>query len=226
MGEEDNDTTEITELERIRWDGNGGSPVGITPFGFFDTDSAFVSFAPKAADWAARRLGYPVIDVEMIDLQFYACFEEGITEYSAQINQFTIKQNIYSLRGTSTNVNLTTTVLQTQPLPFYLKLAEAYGAEAGVGGNVDWRKQSLNVKRGVQTYDLQALFDQYYTDPRTGEKKIERIEVKRIFHEAPPAIQKVYDPLMNSGIGQSNILNEFGWCGMSPVGTQFLLRCP
>jgi hypothetical protein len=224
MGEEDNDTTEITELERVRWSGVGASPVGLTPFGFFDADTTFTMFAPKAADWAARRLGYPVVDVEMIDSQFYACFEEAITEYSAQINQFTIKQNIYSLRGTSTNVNLTTTVLQTQPLPFYLKLAEAYGAEAGVGGNVDWRKQSLKVKSGVQTYDLQALFDQYYTDPRTGAKKLERIEVKRIFHEAPPAIQKVYDPLMNTGIGQSNILNEFGWSGMSPVGTQFLLR--
>lgn len=82
----------------------------------------------------------------MIDVQFYTCFEEAVTEYSAQINQFSIKQNLYSLKGTSTSVNLTTSVLRTQPLPFYLKLSEAYGAEVGVGGNVDWRKQSLEVK--------------------------------------------------------------------------------
>ena len=212
------------ELERIRWDGKATSPIGRTPFGFFDTDTEFVTFAPKAADWAATRLGYPVVDIEMIDLQFYACLEEAISEYSSQINQFSIKQNLYSLRGTSTSVNLTTSVLQTQPLPFYLKLSEAYGAEVGAGGNVDWRKASLEVKEGVQTYDLQGLFSQYYTDPKTGEKKLERIEVKRIFHNPPPSMNKIYDPMATSGMAYSNLLNEFGWSGMSPTGTQFLLR--
>lgn len=218
------DENENTELERVRWEGVATSPVGKTPFGFFDADSQFVAFAPKAADWAAKRLGYPIVDVEMIDLQFYTCFEEAVTEYSAQINQFSIKQNLYSLKGTSTSVNLTTSVLQTQPLPFYLKLSEAYGAEVGVGGNVDWRKQSLEIKAGVQTYDLQGLFNQYYTCPKTGEKKVEQIEVKRIFHHPPPALNKIYDPMANSGMSHSNLLNEFGWGGMSPMGTQFLLR--
>ena len=37
--------------------------------------------------------------------------------------------------------------MQTQPLPFYLKLSEAYGAEVGVGGNVDWRKASLLLRQ-------------------------------------------------------------------------------
>jgi hypothetical protein len=212
------------ELERVRWDGKASTPVGKTPFGFFDSDSAFVGFAPRAADWAAKRLGYPIVDVEMIDIQFYACFEEAVTEYSAQVNQFSIKQNLYSLRGTSTSVNLTTTVMNTQPLPFYLKLSEAYGSEVGVGGNVDWRKASLDVKQGVQTYDLQGLFDYYYIDERTGEKMIEKIEVKRIFHEPPPSISKIYDPMSNSGMAYSNLLSEFNWSGMSPLGTQFLLR--
>ena len=218
------DENENTELERVRWEGVATSPVGKTPFGFFDSDSSFIEFAPRAADWAAKRLGYPIVDVEMIDVQFYTCFEEAVTEYSAQINQFSIKQNLYSLKGTSTSVNLTTSVLRTQPLPFYLKLSEAYGAEVGVGGNVDWRKQSLEVKTGVQTYDLQGLFNQYYTDPKTGEKKLERIEVKRIFHNPPPALNKIYDPMSNSGMSASNMLSEFGWSGMSPTGTQFLLR--
>jgi hypothetical protein len=212
------------ELERVRWDGKTSSPIGKTPFGFFDNDVEFVSFAPKAAAWAATRLGFPIVDVEMIDVQFYACYEEAVTEYSAQINQFSIKQNMYSLRGTSTSVNLTTSVLQTQPLPFYLKLSEAYGAEVGAGGNVDWRRAGLEVKRGVQTYDLQGMFNYYYEDPHTGEKKLEKIEVKRVFHEPPPSINKIYDPMSNSGMSASNMLSEFGWSGMSPKGTQFLLR--
>jgi hypothetical protein len=215
---------QLHELERVRWDGQTTSPVGKTPFGFFDNDPEFVSFAQKSASWAATRLGYPIVDIEMVDVQFYACYEEAVTEYSAQINQFSIKQNLYSLRGTSTSVNLTTSVLQTQPLPFYLKLSEAYGAEVGTGGNVDWRRAGLDVKNGVQTYDLQGLFNYYYEDPRTGERKLEKIEVKRVFHEPPPSINKIYDPMSNSGMSASNMLSEFGWSGMSPRGTQFLLR--
>jgi hypothetical protein len=222
MADEENDNN--SELERVRWEGEVSSPIGKTPFGFFDTDTDFVSFAPRAADWAARRLGYPIVDIEMIDMQFYACLEEAVSEYSAQINQFSIKQNMYSLKGTSTSVNLTTSILQTQPLPFYLKLSEAYGAEVGAGGNVDWRKASLQIKSGVQTYDLQGLFNQYYIDPKTGEKKIEKIEVKRIWHNPPPALNRIYDPMSNSGMSHSNLLNEFNWGGMSPIGTQFLLR--
>ena len=226
MEEENNEETQEqnVELERVRWDGTLSSPIGKTPFGFFDADQSFIGFAPRAADWAAKRLGYPIVDVEMIDVQFYACFEEAITEYSSQVNQFSIKQNLYSLKGTTTSVNLTTSVMQTQPLPFYLKLSEAYGAEVGVGGNVDWRKASLPVKKGVQTYDLQGLFNQYYVCPKTGEKKIERIEVKRIWHHPPPAMNKIYDPMSNSGMSFSNLLSEFNWNGMSPIGTQFLLR--
>jgi hypothetical protein len=226
MSEDNNEenTEQSVELERVRWDGMLSSPIGKTPFGFFDNDQSFVAFAPRAADWAAKRLGHPIVDVEMIDVQFYACFEEAITEYSSQVNQFSIKQNLYSLKGTTTSVNLTTSVMQTQPLPFYLKLSEAYGAEVGTGGNVDWRKQSLKVKSGVQTYDLQGLFNQYYICPKTGEKKLERIEVKRIWHHPPPAMNKIYDPMSNSGMSASNMLSEFGWSGMSPLGSQFLLR--
>ena len=30
------------ELERVRWEGEVSSPIGKTPFGFFDNDSEFV----------------------------------------------------------------------------------------------------------------------------------------------------------------------------------------
>ena len=130
---------------------------------------------------------------------------------------------MFSLRGTSTDVNLTTSVLQTQPLPFYLKLSEAYGAEVGAGGNVDWRKASLKVKKGVQTYDLQGLFEHCYKDSKTGQVRKEPIEVKRIFHEAPPSLNKIYDPIA-SGMTHQTVMNEFGWGNMSIAGSQFLLR--
>ena len=60
------------ELERIRWPGSGSNPTGVTPFGFYDIDPDFIQEAPRAADWAARRLGFPILDVELVDIDFYA----------------------------------------------------------------------------------------------------------------------------------------------------------
>ena len=67
--------------------------MGLTPFGIYDLDHDFYVDAPKTAVWCAKRLGYPIVDVEMIDEQFYACFEESVSEYSAQVNQFNLRNN-------------------------------------------------------------------------------------------------------------------------------------
>ena len=75
------------------WPGSGSAVSESTPFGVFDNDSEFQTEAPQFAKWCAQRLGYPIMAVELQDTQFYACFEESISEYSAQINQFKIKDN-------------------------------------------------------------------------------------------------------------------------------------
>ena len=75
------------------WPGSGSGihpDSGSTPFGLYDSDSSFQSDGPKFAKWCAQRLGYPLMNVELQDSQFYACLEESVSEYSAQINQFNI----------------------------------------------------------------------------------------------------------------------------------------
>ena len=77
----------------LKWPGSASFNTGSnpTPFGLYDLDSDFQNDAPKTAVWCAKRLGYPIVDVELIDEQFYACFEEAVSEYGAQVNQFNIK---------------------------------------------------------------------------------------------------------------------------------------
>ena len=70
------------------WPGSGSAVSGNTPFGLYDNDSTFQSDGPKFATWAARRLGYPIMAIELQDSQFYTCFEEAITEYSSQVNLY------------------------------------------------------------------------------------------------------------------------------------------
>ena len=47
------------------------------------------------------------MSVELQDIQFYACFEESISEYSAQVNQFNIKDNLLHLTGQPTGSSVT-----------------------------------------------------------------------------------------------------------------------
>ena len=70
--------------------GSSSFDVGQTPFGIYDNDPHFYDDAPKLALWCVRRLGYPIVDVELIDDQIYSCFEEAVSEYSSQVNQFNI----------------------------------------------------------------------------------------------------------------------------------------
>ena len=47
------------------WPGSSSFSKGDTPFGFYDKDTEFTSSAPQVVDWCARRLGYPLVDIEL-----------------------------------------------------------------------------------------------------------------------------------------------------------------
>jgi len=203
------------DQDRVRWPGSGSAVPGRTPFGFYDTDARFVADCSSSAVWAAIRLGYPIEDIEMIDLNFYAAFEESVSEYGSQINQFNIRNNLLALMGQSTSTVVNGRSMTGDPLPYVIKMSKAYGSEVGVGGIVDWKKGSIDVVTGQQTYDLQSLYEQ-----ASGSGN--RIEVKRIFHHGPPAFARIYDPFSMTGMSYSNVLNEMGFAGYSPA-VQFLM---
>ena len=78
----------------IIWPGSSSFTTGSTPFGYFDDDAIFQSHADKFAVFAANQLGYPVVDVELQDINFYTAFEGAIIEYSNQVNQVNIVNNL------------------------------------------------------------------------------------------------------------------------------------
>ena len=196
------------------WPGSGSAASGSTPFGFYDTESDFQNDAPKFASWCAKRLGYPITAVELQDVQFYACFEESITEYSAQVNQFNIKDNLLSLKGQSTSSNLTHKRL-SNTMGEQIFLSETYGSEAQVGGQVKTYKDKITLISGSQDYDLNTLI----ADPSGSGA----IEVKRVFYEANPAITRYFDPYAGTGQQTNNMLDAFGFGGSSPAIT-FMLQ--
>jgi hypothetical protein len=198
------------------WPGSGSAVSESTPFGLYDNDSTFQSDAPKFASWCAKRLGYPIMAIELQDSQFYACFEESITEYSSQVNQFNIRENLLSLRGQATgSANNVTHKRVTPNLSDAIRISEQYGSEAGVGGTIDMKSGSISIRSGSQVYDLNRL----YADVSESGKAI---EVRRVFYEAPPAVHKYFDPYAGTGAGSYNMLDGFGWGNMTPA-VQFMM---
>jgi len=170
--------------EPIFYDGSPGNPVGITPFGFFDSDTAFQTDAPKAAEYVARKLGYPVVEVELLDKQIYACFEEAISTYGNQVNQFNAREHMLTLQGTNTSTSATQKNIIGSALPQVVRLANDYGVEGLSGGNVTVRKGYISASANVQTYDLKTL----WADPYESGSEIEIRRVYVIMTHSQPQV--------------------------------------
>ena len=200
------------------WPGSSSFFSGDTPFGLYDSDIQFQSDADKVADWCAKRMGYPINDIELQPINFFTCFEEAVSEYGAQLNTYNIRDNMLNLYGASTSSNLTGKKVSAN-FGGLIELAEEYGVEAGSGGNVTYYTGSITIKANKQIYDL--------TDPNlisleAGTPGTDAIEIKRLFHEPPPAIVRFFDPMAGTGMAHQNLMSGFGFGGMSP-GVSFMM---
>jgi hypothetical protein len=196
------------------WPGSSSFFPGNTPFGFYDNDSDFQTDADKVAIFVARRLGYPLVDVELQDINFYAAFEEATTIYGNEVYAYQIAQNYLSLEGSPTGSNLNNTLVKPN-LGTVIRIADQYGVEAGVGGSVTWRTGSIALKQNVQKYNLNEWATSQSIDAGN-------LEIKRIFYESIPPIVRYFDPYAGTGTDVQGLLQAFGFGSYSP-GINFLL---
>jgi hypothetical protein len=196
------------------WPGSASFDASLLPFGEYNDDTDFVTDAPKIARWCAIRLGYPIQNVELIGENFFTCFEEAVLEYSAQVNQWNIRNNLDILKGQPSNTNLTQKNVQGSFVQNLITISDGYGTLAGVGGNVDIKKASIDLIPNQQLYDL----SQFAAVSESGN----RIDVVKVFHEVTPAISRFFDPYSVSGQGTLNLIDEFGFGSFSPAA-QFIL---
>jgi len=202
-------------VTNINWPGSGSAISGSTPFGIYDTDTNFQADGPRVGDWVAKRLGYPIQNIELLPENIYACFEEAISEYSAQVNQFNIRNNLSNLMGQSTGSNFTNTFVEGTNMGSLIKIANSYGQEAEVGGYTSQKSGSFATQIGVGKYDLNHLWADV---SESGN----RIEIKKVYYENTPAISRFFDPYAVSAKGTLNLMDEFGFSSFSPAA-QFVM---
>lgn len=196
---------------KVIYDGTPGPISGSTPFGFYDLDPDYQIDGPKVANFCARKLGYPIMDVELDDVNLYTCFEQAVTTYGNELYLFKIRDNYLSLEGSNTGSVLNNTVI-TPSLNSQITLAEAYGAEAGAGGYQTWYSGSLALTPYEQHYDLNA-WAQASASLQPGDS----IVIRRIFYEQSPAIVRYFDPYLGSGFNYQGLMETFGWGSYSPA---------
>ena len=198
------------------WPGSSSfaTTINPTPFGFYDGDPQFITDADKVAVFCARRLGYPLNDIELQDINFYTAFEEAVTTYGNEIYAFQLSENYLSLEGMNTGSAVNNQLVQPN-LSSIIRASQAYGTEAGVGGEVSWREGQVSMSANVQTYDLNSWAQS--EGIASGD-----LEVKRIFYKERPPIVRYFDPYAGTGTDVQGLMDSFGFGSYSP-GINFML---
>ena len=172
-----------------------------TPFGFYDNDSEFKTDANKVANFCALRLGYPIENVELQDINFWAGFEEAVTVYGNELYAYQLRDNYLSLEGASDRIDVNNSIF-TPSMDTIVRISQQYGEEAGTGGNVTWYKGRLTLTPGKQRYDLKEWAEE--------QGIAGGIEIKNVWYQPPPAINQLYSPTLLAGQG--------GLGGVPPAG--------
>lgn len=200
----------------IIWPGSSSFYTGSTPFGLYDTDPSFATDADKVARYCAIKLGYPIMDVELQDIQLYSCFEEAVSIYSQELYHAKIKDNYISLEGSPTSSLLNNQVIVPSLNPI-INISDTYGTVAGLGGTTEWYTGSLTLVSGQQVYDMQQwAIDSASMNPS------DRVVLQRIHYQGNPAINQYYDPYIGGSINYQGATENFGWASYSP-GLNFVL---
>ena len=212
----------------------GSSSFGLvsdpTPFGFYDYDEAFREDSDKVAHWCVQRLGYPLVDIELQDINLYSCFEEAVNEYGAQVYNATIIYNFGSLVATSTGSALNNIVVDSNYGAVPYGVGSVGGMDNAGGSGVRGRtfSGSIDILQGQQWYDMY--------DPATSNSTVSTlvdddgnfvatsgsITITKIYHEAPAAINRYFDPYAGTGTGIQSLMQSFGFGNYSP-GVNFML---
>ena len=192
---------------------------GQTPYGTYDADTTYQDDIVSVTKWCAKRLGFPVLQLEIPSGSIYACFEESVNEYSQHINNYNIKNWMWEQYGEKNRISGSLSTGSANPVTPSLgpsvTLSDKYGQIVGLNENYDLKKGHITLTGSKQDYDLQ---DVWANVSESGK----RIEVHRVFNHMPAAVSRFYDPYAGS-FDQRQLLDAFGFGNVSPA-ISFVLK--
>jgi hypothetical protein len=199
-----------------------GEVVGKTPYGIYDSDNQFQSESLQVTKYVAKKLGYPIMQLEFNSGSIYACLEEAISEYSQQIHHYNTRNWMWEHYGStarqsgSTFSGTGTHEPEAPHMGTSFLLSEQYGEAVNVGGGITMYTASITLSSSKQVYDLEN------DSNLTGSHSNKRLEVQRVFNDGPAAISKFYDPFAGT-YDNIELLDAFGMGNVSPA-VSYILR--
>lgn len=124
------------------------------PFGFFNSDSDFISEADSIVIFVKQQLGDSILSVELTSKQIWSCFELATLEYSRYINELKTKNDLINVLGLPTGSTDITNVYTRKTFEYINRLAEPYSQYAGAGGSFNTIEGYFTLEPGRQDYDL------------------------------------------------------------------------
>ena len=100
-----------------------------------------------------------------------------------------------------------------------INLAKDYGTEAKSGGRLTHYTASFTLTSGQQIYNLN---DSNVVSLESG-SVANGLTIRKVFHQAPPAIVRYFDPFVGTGLGSQQMMDTFGWGNYSP-GVSFMMQ--
>ena len=192
---------------------------GQTPYGTYDSDATFQTDIISVTKWCAKRLGFPVLQLEIPSGSIYACFEESVNEYSQHINNYNIKNWMWEQYGEKNRISGSLSTGSADPvtpsLGASVTLSDKYGQQVGLNENYDLKKGFITLSSSKQDYDLQNVWAEVSESGK-------RIEVHRVFNHQPAAVSRFYDPYAGT-FDQRQLLDAFGFGNVSPA-ISFVLK--
>lgn len=193
-----------------------------TPFGFFDSDTAFQTEADAIVVFVKRVLGDDVLSVELTKKQIWACFEQSVLEFGFLINQYQAVSQIQSFLGASTgSMSGSEQKYPRENLEFLMRQAEPYAMYAGLGGAYNSISGSITLRPGVQDYNLytELLNDTTGLTLASTFASGSRMRIGEVFHFSPSSAFRFFDS--TSAINYLN--NEFGFESFTPETIFYVL---
>jgi hypothetical protein len=170
--------------------------------------NAFKAGAVEQVSYVYNRLGGDVLDIELVDTQVYAAYEEAILEYSYLINLHQSKNVLPYVLGQATGSFDNSGQLTGSAVPHDIALkfpkmnfvyAKNIGistsGEVGLNGNEPIYSASIQMNPGTQDYDLQAIIS---ASAATGNYDFsnalngKRIAVRKVYYKTAAASWNFY----------------------------------
>jgi len=154
---------------------------GSTPYGYWDSDEEFQDDAQRFAKHSSRRLGNDIIQVELTDHTFYACYEEAIEEYQSIVNTANFKYWLIDVIGKSTSSNLTHKY-PIQSNEFVKDMAEPYARDSGISRKQTLYSASFTLNSEQQLYNILNYLPDIHTSSQ--------VQIMDVLHYAPSSINR------------------------------------